>query len=132
VKNLTEILRARYSSFTTPTRNIRAALENSTSRYLTTNTLGTLGSSIASNSTLTLGSFSDDERFEASFRSVLGEWMDEHGKGIVEAVVKEAVKKDVKNASVKEMGKGSRERKWILQVEVDAEEEEMVILHCQG
>ncbi len=72
-KNLTEILRARYSASTTPTRNIQPALRNSTSSTLSTNTPSTLGRSFAYNCPLTSGSFSDDERFEASFRSAFDE-----------------------------------------------------------
>ena len=61
--------------------------------------------------------------------------MDKHGKGIVEAVVKEAVEKQmrrgvknaprkaVENTGVKARTKRSREREWSVKVAVDAEEE---------
>lgn len=104
-KNLTEILRARYSSSTTPTRNIQAALRNLTSSTLSTDNPSTLARSTASKSTPASGSFSDDERFEASFRSAFGEWMDKHGKGIVEAVVKGAVEREMKRGVKKAMRK---------------------------
>jgi len=142
-KNLTEILRARYSASTTPTRNIQAASRNSTSSTPTTNTPSTVGRFTASKSTLTPDSLPNDERFEASFRSAFGEWMDEHGKGIVEAVVKEAVEKQMKrgvkkaarkvveNTGVKERTKRSREREWSVEVAVDTEEEETEVEDSQ-
>jgi hypothetical protein len=143
-KNLTEILRARYSASTTPTLNVQGAFKNSTSSTTTTNKPSTLGRSTASDSTLTPGSLSADERFDASFRSAFGEWMDEHGKGIVEAVVKEAVEKEMKrgvknaarkaveNTCVKERTKRSKEREWSLEVAVDTEEEETEVEDSQG
>jgi hypothetical protein len=143
-KNLTEILRARYSASTTLTLNVQGAFKNSTSSTTTTNTPSTLGRSTASDSTLTPGSLSADERFDASFRSAFGEWMDEHGKGIVEAVVKEAVEKEMKrgvknaarkaveNTCVKERTKRSKEREWSLEVAVDTEEEETEVEDSQG
>jgi hypothetical protein len=69
--------------------------------------------------------------------------MDKHGKGIVEAVVKEAVEKEiievkkaarkaVENASVKDRSMRSRVREWSTEVAVDAEEEKIVVEDSQG